>query len=73
MTGIKAMINFGDDINDEYEFLCVYTSRMDDFASKADVILPAMSLIEKSGTFTACDGKLLTLTPAIEPKQKLPI
>jgi NADH dehydrogenase/NADH:ubiquinone oxidoreductase subunit G len=73
--GVKAVITFGDfddEVHDilgdkEFEFICACSARVNLLTERADAVLPYISLIEKSGTFTGSDGAALVLTAAVIP------
>ena len=52
---------------DKLDFLAVSELFMSETAQVADVVLPAASFAEKSGTFTATDRRIQLLHKAVEP------
>ena len=68
-SAIKGLFVFGEDTDkidfSELEFLAVQDLQMTDTAKQADVIFPASSAAEISGSFTSADGKVQRLNPAI--------
>ncbi|MCD6566191.1 MAG: molybdopterin-dependent oxidoreductase [Bacteroidales bacterium] len=77
---IKAILIFGEDpLSDKkllkyfkgVEFLLVHDLFNTNTAKKADVVLPAASYIEDTGTFTNCDTKIQKTKQIIPVKNKL--
>ena len=77
---IKAMLIFGEDPLSEktymkyfkgVEFLLVHDLFNTDTAKKADVVFPAASYIEDTGTYTNCDTKIQKTKQVIPVKNKL--
>ena len=77
---IKAILIFGEDPLSEkesvkyfkgVEFLLVHDLFNTNTAKKADVVLPAVSYIEETGTFTNCDTKIQKTKQIIPVKNKL--
>ena len=79
-SGIRAMYIMGEnilisdpDINhvreqvEKLDFLAVSELFLSETAQMADVVLPAASFAEKSGTFTATDRRVQRIRKAIEP------
>lgn len=67
---VKAMVVFGEVMPDSVnkpEFLAVQEVLMSASAEKADVVLPASTFAESSGTFVSADRKLNKVNKAIEP------
>lgn len=74
---IKALLVFGENPlsnnnNLKYfrnlEFLLASDITITETAHQADVFLPATSMIEKSGSYTRCDGQIQHIIPVIQKK-----
>ncbi len=68
---LKGMLVFGEDIAninlDDLGLLVVQDTHLTDTAKKADVVLPAVSFAESSGTFTNTERRIQVLNKAIKP------
>ena len=62
---IRGLFVFGEDIDEPItlDFLAVRDLRMTETAKRANVVFPAPSFAEKSGSFTGADGKTRELKP----------
>ncbi|HZK38635.1 MAG TPA: molybdopterin-dependent oxidoreductase, partial [Clostridia bacterium] len=68
---LKALIVFGDDMPEALpvvDFLAVIGTRSTKNTENADIVLPASTFVESSGTFAPSAGKLLKVNKVIEPK-----
>jgi formate dehydrogenase major subunit len=74
---IKAMLVFGEDpvsfsenrkFFKNVEFMAVQDIIKTETAAEADILLPAASVIEQDGTYTACDGRVQETRGFIESK-----
>ena len=66
---IKGLFIFGEDTSADLsalEFLAVQDLYITDTANRADIIFPAASFAEISGSFTGTDGKRRELRPAVK-------
>ncbi|MFB6077957.1 MAG: formate dehydrogenase subunit alpha [Halarchaeum sp.] len=57
-----------DEVLEEMEFLVVQDLFLNETAKYADVVLPAVSFLEKEGTFTNTDRRVQKVNPVLEPK-----
>jgi len=66
---IRGLFIFGEEVNDidfsKLDFLAVQDLHITETAKQADVIFPASSFAEISGTFTSADGRVQELKPAV--------
>ncbi|GGL64895.1 formate dehydrogenase subunit alpha [Halocalculus aciditolerans] len=60
--------NHASEMLEEMEFLVVQDLFLNDTAQFADVVLPAVSFLEKTGTFTNTDRRVQMVKQVIEPK-----
>ncbi len=71
MTGVKALLTFGEDPAPAYleglEFLAVCDTHLTKTASQADVVFPGTGFACADGTFTNTERRLQPVRPAIEP------
>ncbi|MGQ3330355.1 formate dehydrogenase subunit alpha [Halorubrum sp. FL23] len=61
-------VNHAEDILEELEFLVVQDLFVNETAQYADVVLPACSFVEKTGTFTNTDRTVQMVNEVMEPK-----
>lgn len=69
LADAKALLLFGEDPNADlsgYDFLMVQDTHLTDAAQKADVVLPALTFPEVSGTFVNTEGRLLKVKKAVD-------
>ncbi|QUH19670.1 NAD(P)-binding protein [Alkaliphilus sp. B6464] len=68
---IRGLLVFGEDIPNidlnNLDFLMVQDTHITDTADKADVVLPAVSFAESSGTYTNTERRIQRLNRAIKP------
>ena len=68
--GIRGMLIFGEDINyadiRDVDFLAVQDLHMTETARQANVVLPAVSFAETSGSYTSADNKVQTFNAAVK-------
>ncbi|MGB9987995.1 formate dehydrogenase subunit alpha [Salarchaeum japonicum] len=60
--------NHASEVLEEMEFLVVQDLFLNDTAKYADVVLPACSFLEKTGTFTNTDRRVQMVKQVIDPK-----
>jgi formate dehydrogenase major subunit len=66
---IRGLFIFGEEVDidfDKLDFLAVQDLYMTKTANQADVVFPAASFAEVSGSYTSTDGKVQELKPAIK-------
>lgn len=68
---VKGLLVFGEDISginlDNLDFLMVQDTHLTETAKKADVVLPAVSFAESSGTYTNTERRIQKFRRAIKP------
>lgn len=69
MKGVKALIDFGEDVDSSYlkelEFLMVCDTHMTATAEQADVVIPGTGFASADGTFTNTERRMQGVNPAI--------
>jgi len=74
LADVKAMFILGEDVADfdrsGLEFLAVQDIYLTETAMKADAVIPAVSLVESTGTVTSCDGTINEVKAAVPPLGK---
>ncbi|WP_408960690.1 formate dehydrogenase subunit alpha [Natrinema sp. 74] len=63
-------VNHAEDVLEDLEFLVVQDLFVTETAQYADVVLPACSFVEKTGTFTNTDRTVQKVNKVMEPKGK---
>ena len=70
MDGVKALIDFGEDVDPKYlenlEFLMVCDTHMTATAEKADVVIPGTGFASADGTYTNTERRLQVVEEAID-------
>ncbi|MDS0280737.1 formate dehydrogenase subunit alpha [Haloarcula onubensis] len=61
-------VNHAEDVLEELDFLVVQDLFLNETAQYADVVLPASSFVEKTGTFTNTDRTVQMVKQVMEPK-----